>query len=104
MHQISFPAFAKQREADFLDCAPSATQTVEVQAVAAPSSSGSGVRSRRPKRVHEVFHGDKWLATYLTRSPALAIIWCLRDAANPGVSAYAASLRGCDLRVEVRES
>jgi hypothetical protein len=99
MHQVSFTAFAQQ-----MVCAPSATQTDEVQAVAAPASSGSRVRTRRPKRVHEVFHGSKWLATYLTRSPAVAIIWCLRDCAKPGVSAYAAALRACDLRVEVRES
>ena len=45
MHQISFSAFAQQ-----MVCAPSATQTVEAQAVAAPASSGSGACSLREIR------------------------------------------------------
>lgn len=45
MHQVSFSAFAQQ-----MVCAPSAIQTVEAQAVAAPASSGSGARSLREIR------------------------------------------------------
>ncbi|BEP55234.1 hypothetical protein GmRootV118_24780 [Variovorax sp. V118] len=43
MHQVSFSAFAQQ-----MVCAPSATQTAEAQAVAAPASSGSGACTQLP--------------------------------------------------------
>ncbi|WP_099795280.1 hypothetical protein [Variovorax sp. 54] len=57
MHQISFSAFAKrhaERDADFLDCAPSAVQTEEVKAMAAPASSGSRACSLRDRRIEAV--------------------------------------------------
>ena len=46
MHQVSFSAFAQQ-----MVCAPSAIQTDEVKAMAAPASSGSRACSLRDRRI-----------------------------------------------------
>ncbi|WP_341888393.1 hypothetical protein [Variovorax sp. YR752] len=49
MHQVSFPLFAQRQQQ--ADCAPSAIQTVEVQAVAAPASSGLRACTLRDRRI-----------------------------------------------------
>ncbi|RIX79340.1 hypothetical protein [Acidovorax cavernicola] len=46
MHQVSFSLFAQRQQQ--ADCAPSAIQTVEVKAVAAPALSGSGACTQLP--------------------------------------------------------
>jgi hypothetical protein len=106
--QLSFAAHAQR-----LVCPPPpASANGSVRSLAAPAEPGVGVDTRplwapvtRPKNaVYEVFHGDKWLATYVARSPRAAVSRLLRHCKTPGVGAYAASLRRSDLRAQVRES
>lgn len=103
LSQVSFPLFAQLAEQQ-TECPPAgASQEVNEAAPSLAAPSASGQQAGTPL-VFEVFHHEKWLATYVCRSPLAAIARCMRDCKRPGVSAYAKALRATDLRAEVRAS